>query len=315
MKFSLPLIFILAASPLAAQNVQFSGQLDQPNNIVAWDVTSSLGTINVSPSTLRMGGTFDFLLDSANSPFQSGAFNGALAYTSPTTLHGEIPNPLWFLPPLAEFDIFNLEMSFSAPSFTINSSTGDFDAVTSFVVTKGDYVMTGILGNSNESLAGLTGLPTVISGIVSQNGSTISLWCDLDIAVSIDDPATGISVGVSFTGEVEAFASTADANSMHIDVPYGLSAGATNAIPFSNGTPNGTVYLAGSAAGRGTFSIPSLGVDLGLRSPQHIATANADINGNGSFNVYLPASYVGLSVLLQALEPGSTSNAAGTYIE
>ncbi|MGY8758047.1 MAG: hypothetical protein ACKVJZ_01565 [Planctomycetota bacterium] len=315
MKFSLPLIFVLAASPLAAQNVQFSSKLDQPNNVIGWGVSSSIGTINVSPNTFRMGGTMDFMLDSANAPFTSGSFNGALVYTAPLTLSGEMPNPLPFLPPLAEFDIKNLELAIHAPTFSIDPNTGNFTAVITTTVTKGIFEMTGLLGNSTESLAGVTGIPTPVAGNVSQNGNMISLWSDMTLSVTYDDPATGVSVDVNFNGDVETFALSSEANSMHIDVPYGLSAGATNTIQFSNGTPNGTVYLAGSARGRGAFSIPSLGVDLGLRSPQHIATANADINGNGSFNVYLPAGYVGLSVLLQALEPGSTSNAAGTYIE
>jgi len=315
MKFSLPLIFLLAASPLAAQNVQFSSQLDQPNNVIGWDVTSSLGTINVSPSTFKMGGTFDFMLDSVNSPFQSGAFNGGLTYTNPTTLHGEMPNPFPFLPPLAEFDIYNLEMAYSAPSFAIDPNTGDFSATATFVVTKGDFEMSGLLGNSSNSLAGTTGIPTVIYGTVSQNGSTISMWFDMTLSISVTDPGSGITVGVAFTGDVESFVSTADANSMHIDVPYGLAAGATNTIQLSNGTPNGTVYLAGSARGRGTFSIPSFGVDLGLSNPRHAATTNADMNGNGSFSLYVPASFLGLSVLFQAVEPGRVSNAAGTYIE
>jgi len=317
MKFPLPLIFVLAlaASPLAAQNVQFSSRLDQPNNIIGWDVTTSLGTINVSPSTFKMGGTFDYMLDSANSPFQSGAINGALCYTNPTTLHGEMPNPIPFLPPLAEFDIHNLEMAYSAPSFAINPNTGDFAATATFVVTKGDFEMSGLLGNSSSSLAGTTGIPTVIYGTVSQNGSTISMYFDMDLSISVTDPGSGITVGVSFIGDVETFALTSEANSMHIDVPYGLAAGATNTIQFSNGTPNGTIYLAGSARGRGTFSIPSFGVDLGLSNPRHAATANADMNGNGSFNLYVPASFLGLSVLFQAVEPGRVSNAAGTYIE
>ena len=315
MKLSLPLIFVLAASPLAAQNVQFSSQLDQPNNVIGWDVTSSLGTINVSPSTFKMGGTFDFLLDSVNSPFQSGAFNGGLTYTNPTTLHGEMPNPIWFLPPLAEFDIYNLEMAYSAPSFAIDPTTGDFSAIATFVVTKGDFEMSGILGNSSNSLAGTTGIPTAIYGTVSQNGSTISMWFDMNISINVTDPTSGVSVGVAFTGDVESFVLTSEANSMHIDVPYGLSGGATSTIPFTNATPNGRVFLAGSASGRGTFTVPSLGVDLGLRNPRHAATADADMNGNGSFSLYLPANLVGLSVLLQAVEPGSASNTAGTYIE
>ena len=315
MKLSLPLIFVLAASPITAQNVQFSGQLDQPNNVISWGVTSSIGTINVSPSTFKMGGTIDFLLDSANSPFQTGALNGALLYTSPSTLYGEVPNPLPFFPPLAEFEIKDLEMTLSAPTCAIDPSTGDFTAIGTVTVTKGIFEMTGILGNSTESLAGTTGLPTSIAGVVSQNGNTISLWSDLTMSITYDDPASGVSVAVSFSGDVEAFALASEANSMHIDVPYGLNPGATNSISFTNATANGRVYLAGSVAGRGQFSVPSFGVALGMNSPVHAATTNADMNGNGGLNLFVPSNFSGRSVLFQAIEPGSVSNVAGTYIE
>jgi hypothetical protein len=315
MKLSLPIIFVLAASPLAAQNVQFSGQLDQPNNVISWGVTSSIGTINVSPSTFKMGGTMDFMLDSANSPFQSGILNGSLIYTNPATLYGEVPNPLPFLPPLAEFEIRNLEMSLSAPACAIDPNTGDFTAIATVTVTKGIFEMTGLLGNSTESLAGVTGDPTSIAGVVSQNGNIISLWSDLTMSLTYSDPGSGVSVVVTFAGDVEAFVLASEANSMHIDVPYGLTPGATSLIDFSNATPNSTVFLAGSGSGRGVFSVPSLGVNLGMRNPRHAATASADMNGNGGFSLFAPASMSGISVLLQAIQNGKVSNVAGTYIE
>jgi hypothetical protein len=315
MKFPLPLIFVLAVSPLAAQNVQFSSRLDQPNNVIGWGVSSSIGTVTVSPSTFRMGGTMDFMLDSANAPFTSGSFNGALVYTAPLTLSGEVPNPLPFFPPLAEFDLKNLEMAIHAPTFSIDPNTGNFTAVITTTVTKGIFEMTGLLGNSTESLAGVTGIPTPVAGNVSQNGNIISLWSDMTLSVTYDDPATGVSVDVNFNGDVETFALSSEANSMHLDAPYGLSAGTANNLYFSNATPNGTVYLAGSAAGRGNFSVPSFGVDLGMRAPRNAGTSTADINGNGFFNLFVPASFTGLTVVFQAIEQGSVSNVAGTYIE
>ncbi|MBC8369548.1 MAG: hypothetical protein H8E25_06085 [Planctomycetes bacterium] len=315
MKFSLPLILVLAASPLMAQNVQFSADLDMPNNVIGWSVVSSVGSINVSPSTFRLGGTMDFKLDSANAPFTSGSFNGSLAFTNPNTLHGTIPNPLPFFPPLVEFDLTGLEFAMSTPSFTIDPVTGDFTTDVTLVVTRGQNVMTGLLGNSNESVAGLVTAPTTISGNVSQSGTVIDMWMDLNLQIDMVDAATGVTSTVTFTGDIDCFTYSTDANSMHLDVPYGMTGGASSTLSFTNATPSSTVYLAGSGSGRGVFSVPSLGVDIGMNNPQHAATASADGSGNGSFSLYVPSSMVGLSVLLQTVQSGHVSNVAGTFIQ
>ena len=52
-----------------------------------------------------------------------------------------------------------------------------------------------------------------------------------------------------------------------------------------------------------------------MRAPRNAGASTADINGNGVFNLFVPASFIGLTVVFQAIEQGSVSNVAGTYIE
>ncbi|MFT7516453.1 MAG: hypothetical protein ACI84O_000234 [Myxococcota bacterium] len=313
MHFSLPLAFVLASSPLLAQNVQFSSELDQPTNLINWNVTSSAGTVNVSPSTFRLGGTLDFKLDSANAPFTSGSLNGALSFTQPAVLHGEVPNPFPFFPPLAEFDLKDLEFSLLAPTFIVDPVTGDFSAAVTLLATNGRIVTSGLLGSSNESVAGLMGAPTILSGNISQTNNIIRMWLDINLQIDIDDPASGLTSTVSFVGDVESYVLATNANSMHLDAPYGLIPGATSILAFSNATPSGAVFLAASHLGRGTFSIPSLGLTIGMHSPRHVATATSDAAGAGTFSLLAPASLSGVSVLFQCLQNGRVSNVAGTF--
>lgn len=315
MNFSVALTFALLSSPLLAQNTQFSSDLHQASSAINWNITSSAGTVNVSPSTFHLGGSLDFKLDSAAAPFTSGLLNGALTFTDPAVLHGEIANPLPFLPPLAELDLKNLEFALSAPSFAIDPITGDFTADVTLVVTNGTSVMTGLLGNSNESVAGLVTTPTALSGNVSQSGNIISMWLDVNMQIHMVDPATGITSTVTLVGDIYNHVLTSDADSMHLSVPYGLTPGATNNLSFSNATPSSPVFLAGSGYGRGAFSVPSLGVTLGMHNPQHVATTTANSAGSGVFNVFVPASLSGVSVLVQCVQNSNISNVAGTFIE
>lgn len=309
---ALPLFACLLAAPLAAQTEQFSTVLDQPNNVVSWNVNTSIGAVNVSPSTFRIGGTLELLLDSANAPYTSGALNGSLAYTSPTTLSGEIPNPIPFLPPLATFDIKNMEFHLGSPTFVI-APNGDFSAMLVLTTTGGTNTMGGLFGSGTTSIAGLASTPTAVTGNVSQSGTTITFSLNLGISVNMVDPGTGVSTDITLNGPLTGFANSTANGSFHLEAPLPLGVG-VNSLPFTGATPNSTVFLAGSLAGRGSVFIASLNATLGLTNPQQAGAATANSLGSGSFNLNVPGNLVGRSVWLQAIELNSASNAVGAWI-
>lgn len=312
-KYALLLAATLMAAPLLAQTEQFSSDLDQPNNVISWSVSTSVGSVNVSPATFRIGGGVELLLDSANAPYTSGALNGAIAFTSPTTLSGEIPNPLWFLPPLATFDIKNLEYHLSSPSFSI-APNGDFTAMIVLTATAGTNTMGGLLGSGTEPIAGLGSVPTAVNGNVSQSGNTITFALDLGITVSLVDPGTGISSDITFSGPLSSFADSTQNGSFHLEAPLPMSLGANN-MPFTGATPGGAVFLAGTLAGRGSVFIGALNATLGIANPMQAGGATADGSGNGSFNVNVPGSLLGRSVWLQGVEMNNASNVFGSWVD
>jgi hypothetical protein len=309
-----PAVVALMTTALSAQQVQFSTDLDQQNNVVSWSVTTSVGNVNLSPTTFRIGGSLELKLDSATAPFTSGSLNGAMSFTDPDILNGSIPNPIPFFPPLATFKIKGMEFHLAAPSFAIDPA-GNFTAMMILTSTAGTNTMGGLFGSGTEPIAGIESLPTPVSGNISQSGSTINFHLDLNIVLNMDDPSTGITIDLDFAGPLDSFADTSSAGSLHLDMPMPALAGTQINIAFSNAVPNSTIYLAGSVAGRGSFSVPQLGVVLELAAPLQAGIAQASANGSGLFHVNVPVSLAGRSIWGQALQPGNTSNVAGTWVE
>ncbi len=88
-----------------------------------------------------------------------------------------------------------------------------------------------------------------------------------------------------------------------------LTAGASASFQVTNGTPSATTWMAYSLVGPGSFSIPSLGVTLGLSNPQQLGSAQtADSLGAATFPVTVPANATGTSYWMQALQAGKVSN-------
>lgn len=312
-KYALPLVVTFMAAPLLAQTEQFSSVLDQPNNVISWDVSTSIGSVNVSPATFRLGGSVELLLDSANAPYASGALNGAVAFTSPTTLSGEVPNPIPFFPPLATFDIKNMEFHLSSSSFAI-APNGDFTAMIVLTTTAGTNTIGGLFGSGTEPIAGIESTPTAVSGNVSQSGNLITFALDMGITVTLVDPGTGVSSDITFSGPLAGFSDSTENGSFHLEAPLPMSVGANN-MPFTGATPGGAVFLAGTIAGRGSVFIGALNATLGIANPAQAGGSTADSSGNGSFNVNVPGSLLGRSVWLQGVETNNASNVFGTWVE
>lgn len=312
-KALLPLAAALIAAPLLAQTEQFSTALDQPNNVISWSVSTSIGSVNISPSTFRIGGTMELLLDSANAPYSSGSLNGAVAFTNPSTLSGEIPNPIPFFPPLATFDIKNMEFHLSSPSFSI-APNGDFTAMIVLTTTAGTNTLGGLFGGGTDPIAGIASTPTPVNGNVTQSGNLITFELDLGIVVSMVDPGTGVSTDITFSGPVTGFADSTENGSFHLEAPLPLNLGGNN-LPFTGATPSGAVFLAGSLAGRGSVFIGPLNATLGIANPAQAGSAAADSSGNGNFIVNVPGGLLGRSVWLQGVEVNNASNVFGTWVQ
>lgn len=305
----LPLALLLC-SP--AQNVQHVLDANRNASIIDWEITTSAGTVVESPDKFSLDGSINLKLDAASGPFTSGQINGSLLFTVPTLLQGEIPNPLPFLPPLATFDITNLQTSINSAPFAINPATGDFIAVVTLLTTAGVADVGGLFGSGTENIFGILSLPTAVPGRVTQNGGNVELFLDLDVFVSQD--LGGVLVTIDLDGPIVASAASANADPFLLTVPQPLIVGGLATFSATRAQPGGATFLAASLSGLGSTSVPQLGLTLNLANPVQVGNVvTASGAGNASWSAVIPALLAGRSVWFQALQSGRTTQVAGSF--
>jgi len=301
---------LLLCSP--AQNVQHVLDGNRNASLIDWEITTSAGTVIESPDKFNLDGSINLKLDAATGPFTSGQINGALLFTVPTLLQGEIPNPIPFLPPLATFDITNLQVSIQSAPFAVNPATGDFIAVVTLLTTSGVADVGGLFGSGTENIFGISSFPTAVPGRVTQNGANVELFLDLDVLVSQD--LGGVVVTIDLDGPIVAASASAAADPFLLTVPRPLTVGGLATFTASRAQPGGATWLAASLSGLGSTSVPPLGVTIGLANPVQVGgMVLASGAGNASWSAVIPALLAGRSVWFQALQQGSTTQVAGSF--
>jgi hypothetical protein len=200
------LLFCLATAPLAAAQVPFVLPIDQAASNFNWSGTSSLGPILGNPSTaFQMAGQSALALVTTPGSFAITGlqFTGGDAYTVPD-LHGRIPNPFPFLPPLATIDVLGLHLSVDSPSCTV-SGLGAFTADITLTATAGTLVVTPLGGSqSSTPLAGSSSAPTPQSGTIVYAAGNLVLTIPINSQFNFVDPGTGASGSITVTGTLHA---------------------------------------------------------------------------------------------------------------
>jgi len=88
-----------------------------------------------------------------------------------------------------------------------------------------------------------------------------------------------------------------------------MVSGSTNTVSVTAGTASANTWLAVSTTGTGSFSIPALGVTLGLSNPMQLgSTQQTDVLGATDFLIAVPAGASGRAYWMQAIQYGSVSN-------
>ncbi|MDA1259862.1 MAG: hypothetical protein O3A20_04500 [Planctomycetota bacterium] len=296
----------------AAQNVQHMFDVDRNASLIDWEITSSSYTINESPDKFRLEGGVSVLLDAASGPFALGSINGALMFTIPSVLHGEIPNPIPFLPPLATFDIEGLQLTLTSAPFVINPATGAFTTLAVMVTTGGTLTTGGLLGVSTSPIFGIVSPPSLVNGSVTQVGSNIQFSLDLD--VNITQTIGTDTFTIVLDGPLTANADVINANAPVLSAPLPLVVGAPATLSAANLTPNRSAYLAGSLAGLGSTPVPPFGVTLALASPVQVGgSVSANAAGKAAWTFTVPSILSGRSVWFQALQNGVITQVVGTF--
>lgn len=310
-----PLLALAACAlvaPLTAQQTDYRFELDPQQSVIAWSISSTLGGINVSPATFAMAGTAEVRFDAPTAP-TSGEILDGLVLSIPSTLTGTLPNPIPLLPPLGTVVVNDLQAALEAPSFAITGTS--FSMTPTLTSTAGTMTLSGLFGSGTEPVFGIPSNPSTIAGTLTQNGSTLELFIDLDLALTVDLGA-GLFADVVLDGPLYAYADTAEADPMTVVAPRPLVGGQSAAFQVRHAPAGQPVFLGGTVFGLGNFTVPQLGIVASLTNPvQAAGPVVADANGNATLNASVPASIVGRSVWVQAVTFGTVSNVAGTWVE
>ncbi len=199
------IILLPLASPAAAQ-VPFVLPIEQSTSNFIWSGTSSLGPIVGNPSTaFQMAGQAALSLTTTPGTFTITAvlFSGGDAYTVPD-LHGKIPTPFPFLPPLATIDVLGLHVAVDAPSTAVDA-LGNFSADVTVTATAGTLVVTPLVGSATSTpLAGNSSAPSTQAGTIVYVGGQLQLSIPIDNTFAFTDPASGTSGTITVTGTLNA---------------------------------------------------------------------------------------------------------------
>jgi hypothetical protein len=203
-RLPVPALFALLLAPAAAAQADYSFQIDSSATNFVWSGTTSVGNIDEQPPNFTLAGDSVLTLDGGGSPVGSGAFaNDGDALITPD-LHGEIPNPLPFLPPLATIDLIGAHIKFSSTTFTVNAA-GGFNTVASLTFISGTVVIDDITGGHTVmNLAGMSSNPEPVSGSVTWNTDRYHLDATIHAVFDFDDPNTGITGTVTLDGSMIA---------------------------------------------------------------------------------------------------------------
>lgn len=199
------LAFALALGAGAAEaQTSYLFAIDQASSNCSWTGTSSLGPIVGNPSnTFQLAGTaqVDLAFSVIAAP-TSGQLTGGDTFTVPD-LHGRIPNPFPFLPPLATIDVTGLHMTATSPLFAIVGNS--FTATMTITATAGTLTVTPLGGSpTNTSLAGNSSAPTAINGTITVAGATLQLVAPISSTFAFSDPTSGATGSITLNGTLDA---------------------------------------------------------------------------------------------------------------
>ncbi len=255
-----PIVLALSSQSASAQNCPFA--IDSGASSFSWSGTTSLGPINASPSTFSASGSLDVELATAGSNSSStGKITGGLV--SIPNLNGSIPNPLPFLPPLANVDITGLTLSPSSDIFHAAAGTGAFSTDVTMVALSGSAVVDAIDGSmSTLDLTGVAFDPVLVNGTSIESAGIVTISIPINSTVPIDDPDSGITGSVTIAGTFVAthdLASPCGSSMFEQTSGLSLALGGTQnfEIDLGQAFPSNIYWIFGSVTGT------SPGIDFG----------------------------------------------------
>lgn len=244
----LGLVLAPLALAAAAGAQSFTLTIDPGQSQWSWSGTTSIGPLQGNPNQdFQLSGTVEMAMIGGGNPIGGGQILSANAIVSPD-LHGLIPNPLPFLPPLATIDVTGLSFSMATPQFLVDAA-GNFTTVVTVTILTGTLTVTPLSGSQTVTdLAGTQGNPSPIAGTLTETGGTIVLHSPQNSTFQFTDPASGITGDLTLTGVLHAtFACPAPTNYCPL-TPNSVGPGAAiDSTGSTSITANGITLIATGA--------------------------------------------------------------------
>lgn len=283
MRFILPLL--LMATPALAQDPILL-TLDSGVSQWSWTGTSSIGPINGNPSTnFALSGGAAMTLDAGFLPIGTGSFvPGGQAMVFPD-LHGVIPNPLPFLPPLATIDVTGLTLQFTSDPFSISGS-GAFTTQSTTTALTGTVTVSTLTGSTSViDMTNISGDPQTLAGTVIQVGNTVTMHAPSSGTFSFIDPGTGISADFTISGIIHGSWTSPTPTSYCTAVPNSTGMSAILSVTGSTRIQDDNLTITASQMPVGQFAYFIVSHQQGFVVGPGGSQGNICLSGNlGRFN-------------------------------
>jgi hypothetical protein len=282
---------LLLAGIAAAQGTTLPLTIDNAASQFTYTGTTSVGPIVGNPNTFGLVGTVDALLGgSPGSAIASIQFiPTGNALVSPD-INAIIPNPLPFLPALAEISITNLRLALSSPALAVDPS-GGFTGTMEAIVLSGLVTIVPLAGaTTSTDLTGSDTDPQLVSGTATAAGTSISLSAPLDLPFDLSDPVSGLSGTVNLLGLVEANYNTPTPASYCTAEPNSTGISAAIGTSGTTSISSGNLALTGSALPQNSLGYFLFAQDQGF----------VPLFGGSSGNLCLSGSLFRLSNFVQS---------------
>ncbi len=239
----IPALFTAALAASATAQVDYTFQIDQSATNFTWSGTTSLGDIDEDPADFTLVGDNVMGLDTGGNPVGTGRFANAGDAKITPDISGEVPNPISWLPPLAEFDLTDTHIRFSSPTFPVDS-VGAFSTMVTVHVISGRLIVDDILGNHTEfDLAGMSGDPEPTTGAINWVNDHYLLVVPIQTAFDFDDPTTGISGTLDLFGTLYSEYYPTTPSAYCPGAPNSVGSGAVLASTGSTSIGNADLWL------------------------------------------------------------------------
>lgn len=205
--FSIAFAVVAVSAPVVAQQT-LAYDVEPTQSNFTWSGTTSLGNIVGNPSNaFQIDGTSLLsIAPVAGNGYGSVQMVGGDAFVVPD-IHGKIPNPIPFLPPLATIDVLNLHLSPTSDPFAVNPIGNSFSTMVTLTALSGTLVVTPLGGSAQiTDLTGSASTPSATSGSLGTSVSlaTSNLIVPVNSTFPFSDTGSGISGTITVVGTLTA---------------------------------------------------------------------------------------------------------------